>query len=130
MPFPHECTNLFEVLVGLTAVRSLTLRDASTFLEWSVVENGKGRPFPYAGTDLFEVLIGLTAVRSLTLRDASTFLEWSVVVKEAVTTLLGQPRQYGNHSPLVPKGLPPCAIPWVNTCCQVGTDPRVCLTTG
>ena len=72
-------------------MRSLPSRDASTSLEWGVVEKGKGRPFPYAGTDLFEVLIGLTAVHSLTLRDASTFLEWSVVVKEAVTTLLGQP---------------------------------------
>ena len=45
VPIPDEGTYLVEVLVGLTAVRllasllgSLPLRDASTILEWGMVE--------------------------------------------------------------------------------------------
>ena len=67
MPFPYEGEYLVEVLVGLTAVRSLPLRDASTIEVSIVVKQGKGVPF-YAGTGAFslqmyllgEVLVGLT----------------------------------------------------------------------
>jgi len=54
VPFPYEGTYLVEVLVGLTAVRSLPLWDASTFLESGVVEKGKGVPC-FAGTGAFSL---------------------------------------------------------------------------
>jgi len=66
VPFPYEGTYLIEDIVGLTP--------ASTFLEWGVVVQGKGRPFPYEDAYLIEDLVGLTP--------ASTFPEWGEVEKE------------------------------------------------
>jgi len=54
LPFPCEGAYLVEVLVGMTAVRSLPLRDASTVLEWGAVVKGKGIPC-YAGTGAFSL---------------------------------------------------------------------------